>query len=645
MGKPLPQQLRTAVSPVVAAPTAVSSQEIVPTSDLVILAPETPAVSQPFTPTPRAAYMRRREFLTRGAKTIAFLAAFQAASGRQEVQAQLGFDPFMYGVASGDPLPDRVIIWTRVTPSAAATPGSGLGAAVRGTWEIALDAAFTQRVAFGRFTTAVASDHTVKIDVAGLQPYTQYYYRFNALNVNSPVGRTMTAPAVNSSPASVRFGMVSCSNFEAGYFRSYHHLAQRDDLDFILHLGDYIYEYANGQYGPDGFAGVTRAHDPATEITTLSDYRRRHACYKADGDLRALHARYAFIATWDDHETANNAWREGAENHTEGAEGSWMQRRAWGMQAYYEWMPVRQPAPTGSLGEVRPIYRKFTFGNLADLLMLDLRQYRDEQPASPVDSATINSPTRTLLGSQQGQWLSQNLVSSTAKWKVMGNSVQIAPVVVVPAHPAVPPQTAALLEQFFGIPASTSFPAPTNIDSWDGYGQARLQLLGLIAGAATGTPIPNCVFLTGDIHSSFVCDVPANPGNYAATPASLATEFVCASVSSDNINEIVGAPERVSNGSGGYVRNPATPGFETLLQAFNAWIKHVNLDFHGFTVIDITSQRLHADFYVLRSDSSAQYAADPRIDPAAPCVHLTSYQTLDLSQRVSTAAGPLGARS
>ncbi|NJR42951.1 MAG: hypothetical protein HC767_10090 [Akkermansiaceae bacterium] len=271
----------------------------------------------------------------------------RSRGGGNRAEAQgLGFDPFSYGVASGDPLPNRVIIWTRINPSAAATPGSGLGAPVRGIWEVSANSNFTQRVAFRRFVTSAATDHTVKIDVAGLQSGTEYYYRFNALGVNSPVGRMRTAPSNGSTPSSVRFGLVSCSNFEAGYFTAYRHLAQRDDLDFILHVGDYIYEYANGEFGPAGFAGVTRAHDPSTEIFSLSDYRRRHACYKADADLRQLHARYPFITTWDDHETANNAWRDGAENHTPATKGDWNLREAAGIQAYYEWMPpqsIRKP--------------------------------------------------------------------------------------------------------------------------------------------------------------------------------------------------------------------------------------------------------------------------------------------------------------
>ncbi len=591
---------------------------------------------------PRGSCIPRRDFLAKGSATIAFLAAFQGLQHRAEAQG-LGFDPFSYGVASGDPLPNRVIIWTRVNPSATATPGSGLGNPVRGIWEVSLNASFTQRVAFGRFVTSVNSDHTVKVDVANLQPGTEYYYRFSAFGVFSATGRMKTAPAVSSTPSSVRFGLVSCSNFEAGYFSAYRHLAQRDDLDFILHVGDYLYEYANGVFGPAGFAGVTRAHDPATEITTLSDYRRRHACYKADADLRQLHGRYAFITTWDDHETANDAWRDGAENHAPSTQGDWFARKTVGTQAYFEWMPLRPPVATGSLGETRAIYRHFSFGTLMDLFMLDLRQYRDSQVTSPADTAGINSNTRTILGLQQTQWLQGNLAASSSRWKMIGNSVQIAPIIVIPS--LLPPATAALLEQIFGVPATATTPTPINVDSWDGYASSRAQILGLISGVTTGRPISNCVFLTGDIHSSYSCDIPANPVGYnPATSLSLATEFVCTSVTSDNVNEIAGAPERIPAPGGGYISSGAAAGFEQLIRGFNAWVRDANLDLHGFSVVDVDAQRSQIDNWVITSNASDAFAADPRIDPNATCIFRNAYQTLNASQKATPATGPLGSR-
>ncbi|MGL4399670.1 MAG: alkaline phosphatase D family protein [Luteolibacter sp.] len=631
MGKPKHTQLKSAilapVSPEDASPRDVASSTLTTAAG---------------TPAPRGDCMPRRDFLAKGGATIAFLAAFQLGSSRADAK-RIGFEPFSYGVASGDPLPDRVIIWTRVNPSADATPGSGLGAPIRGIWEVSRNRHFTQRVATGPFFTSAATDHTVKIDVCNLCPATDYFYRFMVRGVKSPVGRMRTAPAAVASPSSVRFGLVSCSNFEAGYFTAYRHLAQRDDLDFILHVGDYIYEYANGEYGPEGFAGTVRAHDPAEEIISLADYRRRHACYKADADLRQLHARHPFITTWDDHETANNAWRDGAENHTEGTEGAWAERKAAGIKAYFEWMPIRTTPTTGEIGEVQPVYRKFSFGSLVDLFMLDLRQYRSEQPLSPADTAAINDPARTMLGTQQRAWLQGNLAASRARWKLMGNSVQIAPVVVVPS--LLDQQTQFLLFQFFQIPLGTQGAVSLNTDAWDGYAQSRLEILGLISGQITGNPIPNCVFLTGDIHSTYAGDIPANPVGYnPATSLSLGTEFVCTSVTSDNVNEIVGVAERVPNGVGGYIDNPATASFEALIRGFNSWVRDVNLIYHGYSVVDVNSQRTQVDTWILRSDSSDLFAADPRIDPAATCIHRNSYQTLNLTQKVTPAAGPLGPR-
>jgi alkaline phosphatase D len=352
------------------------------------------------------------------------------------------------------------------------------------------------------------------------------------------------------------------------------------------------------------------------------------------------------IATVDDHETANNAWRDGAENHTPGVEGAWAQRKAVAIQAYFEWMPIRVSPPSGELGEVRRIYRKFAFGTLTELFMLDLRSYRSEQPTSPVDNANIFSPTRTMLGTSQSSWFTTNLIGSGARWKVIGNSVQIAPIIVINSAPYLDAGTQALLQNLFGIPAGTTTPTPLNVDSWDGYSTARNQVLGLIGGAVTGQPIPNCVFLTGDIHSSYICDIPANPTTYnPASPVSLATEFVVTSVTSDNVNELVGAPERVPASPGVYVRNPATPPFEGLLQAFNGWLKDVKLDFHGYSVVDITSTRLQMDQFILRSDSSDLFAADPRIDPNARVIYQASFQTTHLSQTATTASGPVGPRA
>jgi len=248
---------------------------------------------------------------------------------------------FAHGVASGDPLPDRVVLWTRVTPVPAATPGSGVGPAVRVSWQVSGDPGFRRTVASGTVSTGPRKDHTVKVDATGLRPATSYYYRFLLDGHVSRVGRTRTAPAHAADVARLRLGVVSCANLQAGWFSAYRHLAARDDLDAVLHLGDYLYEYAPGEYGLGQGNVDVRRHVPAREIVGLSDYRRRHAQYKRDADLANLPARFPFIVTWDDHESANDAWCGGAENHTPGVEGRWHARRAAAYRAYDEWMPAR----------------------------------------------------------------------------------------------------------------------------------------------------------------------------------------------------------------------------------------------------------------------------------------------------------------
>ena len=277
---------------------------------------------------------------------------------------------FLHGVASGDPLPAGVILWTRVTPTPQSLPGSGTGPTVAVGWQVAKDQAFAQIVRSGSTTTGPSADHTLKVDVTGLAPATTYYYRFILDGVRSPVGRTRTAPALNATVAGLRFGVVSCANYEGGFFSAYRHLAARNDLDAVLHLGDYLYEYEPGAYGPGPAIG--RVHQPAREMVSLADYRQRHALYKTDADLRALHAKVPFIITLDDHETANDAWRDGAENHQPATEGPYAARKAAARRAYFEWMPIRKP----SRGT---IYRRLRFGRLAELSLLDLRTYRSQQ--------------------------------------------------------------------------------------------------------------------------------------------------------------------------------------------------------------------------------------------------------------------------
>ncbi|MFD6763621.1 alkaline phosphatase D family protein [Streptomyces roseolus] len=504
---------------------------------------------------------------------------------------------FLHGVASGDPLPDGVLLWTRVTPSPEAVPGSGLGADVRVDWEVAEDRAFTRVVASGAATASAATDHTVKADVRGLRPATAYFFRFTAGGAVSAAGRTRTAPAADSAAPGVRFGVVSCANYEAGHFSAYRHLASRGDLDAVLHLGDYLYEYASGVY-PEA-KDTVRTHEPRHEIVSLADYRTRHGRYKTDPDLQALHAAHPVVAIWDDHEFANDAWTGGAENHTPGTEGDWAARVAAAKRAYFEWMPVR----TSTEGTV---FRRLRFGRLADLHLLDLRSFRSAQ--AKTGSGSVDDPERTLTGRAQLDWLKSGLAGSDAAWQLVGTSVMISPV----AFGSLPAYLLEPLAELMGLPTEG---IAVNVDQWDGYTDDRRELLGHLS--ARG--IRNTVFLTGDIHMAWANDVPARAATYPLS-ASVATEFVVTSVTSDNLDDLLDvAPGTLSVVAAGAVK------------AANRHVKWVDMDHHGYGVLDVTADRSQMDYYTV---------SDKR-DPAATASWARSYRTLSGTQRVERVYQPV----
>ncbi|MFJ4875824.1 alkaline phosphatase D family protein [Streptomyces sp. NPDC088745] len=484
---------------------------------------------------------------------------------------------FLHGVASGDPLPDGVLLWTRVTPTPGATPGSGLGPDVAVAWEVAEDQAFARVVARGTTTASAAADHTVKADVRGLRQATDYYFRFSCGDVRSPAARTRTTPATESAVAGVRFGVVSCANWEAGYFSAYRHLAARPDLDAVLHLGDYLYEYATGAYPKPKH--VVRPHVPRHETVTLADYRLRHGTYKTDPDLQALHHRHPVVAIWDDHEFADNAFPGGATNHTPGAEGDWPARMAAAKQAYFEWMPVR--ASTAGT-----VHRHLRWGRLADLHLLDLRSFRTEQVS--VGSGKVDDPDRTITGRAQLDWLKSGLAASDASWKLVGTSVMISPVAFgsVPAHLLGP------IAELVGLPKEG---IAVNTDQWDGYTDDRKELIGHLKDRG----ISNTVFLTGDIHMAWANDVPVKAATYPAS-GSAGVEFVVTSVTSDNLDDMLRvAPQTLSPAAG------------TAVRAANRHVKYVDMDSHGYGVLDVRPEHAQMDYYAVsdktRRDASSSW--------------------------------------
>lgn len=542
---------------------------------------------------------------------------------------------FGYGVASGDPTGTSVVLWTRATPppgpgEPVAAPGSGLGKPLQVRWEVARDEGFRDVVAHGTVRTSADSDHTVKVDVTGLQPYTRYHYRFVSRGEQSPVGHTRTSPDVPGEVHALRFALVSCSNYTGGFFTAYRSIADRDDLDLVLHVGDYIYEYPNGEgrYGPPELVGV-RDHQPEGETIDLEGYRLRHALHKADPDAQAAHAALPWITIFDDHEVTNNAWADGAGNH-QGDEGDYLARREAAMKAYLEWMPFRLPDQQEP-HQGTQFFKRFTFGALADLSVLETRQNRSEQatsPLSPIDGfiplgnpatdAVIASADRHLPEPEQLQWLRDGLAGQGRPWHLVGNQVMVTPVRY--------PGAALGLSGMF-----------INADQWDGYAADQGALLGHLA--AQPASAGDAVVLTGDIHSSWGADLPVAVGP-TGTYTPVGVEFVTPSVTSDGFYEIVrsffpGIPAESAVVATGQVTGA--------VQQVNPWVRYLNGVGHGYTVIDVTPQRVQADFHHTPLPTSA--APDPRIDPSAMPVYATSLQTVAGSRRVSAASGPLGPRA
>jgi alkaline phosphatase D len=565
----------------------------------------------------------RRTFLRLTGLSAGALVAWGAAGFARPARAEPAEPPFVHGVASGDPLPDGVLLWTRVTPSTDATPGSGAGPEVTVRWLVARDPELTDVVRRGTVRTGPERDHTVKVDVDGLEPSSTYHYAFELGGARSVVGTTRTSPAPGASPPDLRFALVSCSNFEGGYFAGYRGIAERDDLDFVLHVGDYIYEYRVGYYGAGPEIG--REHRPDTDVVTLAEYRQRYACYREDPDLRAIHAAHPFVLMWDDHEVADDNWKGGAFNHDEETQGPFEERFAAATQAYLEWLPIREHAE-----DPRRLYRRFELGDLATLHMIDSRSYRSEQVGTddadpgavdPRPDPAVDDPDRTMLGSEQKAWFKEGLSSSSATWQLIGNPQMITPVL----FPPLPDDLTGPISDMVGVLPRQG--AGYNKDQWDGYRAAREEILRHLVDEG----IDNTVFFTGDIHSSWACDIPLDPGGYPLTSPSVAAELVGTSVTSDNLDEITGSPPRTTS--------------ITVEEAFKANNRHVKLlefDSHGYSIVDVNGDRVQMDWWYLRSDETPDR---PQHDPGADVVHGQSWKVDVGTNEVSPASGPVGDRA
>lgn len=457
---------------------------------------------------------------------------------------------FEHGVASGDPAPTGVILWTRVTPKAA-TQGD-----VMIDLEVAADPSFKTLVRATKGLRAQASrDWTLKHDLAGqgLKPGAEYWYRFTANGVTSPVGRTRTLPV--GATKDVVLAVGSCSLYSNGYFNAYDAIAKLDRVDAVLHLGDYIYEYggAPADYGMNSPVAAQRMPDPLHEIVSLEDYRRRHARYKSDPHLQAAHARAPWIVVWDDHETTNDSWQGGAENHDpDKGEGDWAARKAAALKAYYEWMPIREPAAGGDLAQAS--WRGFQFGDVVTLLMTETRltarteavDYAkdlpvvDGKPDIAAFSAKWQDPSRRLVGEAQAQWLAAQVgasVKSGCAWQVLGNQIVMARVAgpnlqtllgdkFQPMMAKMPPFVRERILQ--GV-ALSALGLPYNLDAWDGYPADRERLYDLFKSAGA-----NPIVLSGDSHSFW-----ANELFDAGGAKRVAVEFGTTGITSPGYGDIL----------------------------------------------------------------------------------------------------------
>lgn len=445
--------------------------------------------------------------------------------------------PFYHGVASGDPTQNSVIIWTRLTTNESNPTIE---------WQVATDTLMQHVIKSGSTNTSIEKDFTVKIDVTDLQPNTFYFYEFKYANKYSLRGRTKTLPAGNVDK--LRFAVVSCASFPHGYFNVYQAINQRNDVDAVIHLGDYIYEYGQNEYGN------VRVPDPTHEILNLADYRIRHSMYKLDSMLMRLHQQFPFFTVWDDHEFADNSYTDGAENHTPATEGPWSVRKSAAMEAYSEWMPIRSVDTTTN--HIK-IYRKYSIGTLADLFFLDTRITARKQQTIVASLTGNDDSTHYLLGPEQFDWLKNGLKNSTATWKIIGQQVMLSPFKV------------------FGI--------AFNDDQWDGYPSERKRFFNMI----NDNNINNLVVMTGDIHSAWANDLPFGrvPYNFRTGAGSAGVEFITTAVTSPGIPLT------------GILGNITKDAFGRLVTDNNPNTKHNDFVNRGFYIIDFTPQRTQTDFY------------------------------------------------
>jgi len=478
---------------------------------------------------------------------------------------------FNHGVASGDPLEDRVILWTRVTPQQAGP--------VEVILEVSENKNFSKVAYSKKLHTSSLSDYTIKYDFLAKQYCNSdngFFYRFRAGNSVSETGRSKT---FSKNIKSAKIAIFSCSNFPAGYFNAYQAAAEKNDLDLWLHLGDYLYEYPMGGYATENAEKLGRAPIPIHEMITLSDYRQRHAQYKLDQGSIALHKHAPLIAVWDDHEFSNDAWKKGAENHSEdGSEGDFYARRSAAIKAYYEWMPIREQQ------NKRRIFRDFKIGKLMHLIMLDTRQFGRDKQIQPKDYLSksgfnqakfyndLNSEYRELLGAEQFSWIEDKILNSNAAWTIFGQQVLMTKLKFPDISKIIKAEEIPdFLKPYLKL---LGLGIPSNLDAWDGYPAARNKLYKLMKNAKK-----KFISLAGDTHNSWVSELENQSGE------KVGIELGAPSVTSPGITDVLNLDEN---------------NFVDSIVKLNKELQWMNPSNRGYLFLDCTDSKIIASFNFIK---------------------------------------------
>ncbi len=571
-----------------------------------------------------------RRGLLRGGTLAGASAAIASCSAPQNESSfsaatERAMGTFAHGIASGDPRTDSVILWTRITPS---DPNGG---PVQLRWEMSSSPSkgFFDADHGGIVTASAATNWTAKVEATGLEPGEPHFYRFILGDEISPVGQTRTLPQGDIDQ--VRFAVVSCSNWQHGYFNAYDHIARQDGIDAVIHLGDYFYEYGANGYENEEMGLQGRLHEPRHEIKTLDDYRTRHAQYRTDPSLQAMSAKFPMITIWDDHETSNDSWQMGAENHDPAAEGAWEDRKRAAMRAYYEWMPIRDPEEGKSR---ESLFRSLDFGDLLSLVTVETRLTARAEPlviesyvddimedggAERFKAEVLGDPSREMFGKVQEDFIVDSLKASKDEgkiWRVIANQVIMGRLLTPDLAPYVPEDAILAIEKEWpgvrDMVALSKFNLPIYPDSWDGYPAARNRFYDRLM----ANDVEDIFVLTGDAHEFWLNDLSTEAGD------KVGVEVVATAVSSETLVKYMGS---------------STADYALLLTQANKDARYYNPLHNGYC--DITFGRSSADVKMIvisntqSRDYSAETAASFTVKPSKGKLSVSNAKGLNLKQR------------